>query len=118
MTDDIIAGTEAVAVSPAAKSQLGAIWDQWPRPLLDCSEELTCKSGRHQAERDATLAEMGRLRAAQGAAFAAPASNVWRRLRTGVRLAQCSGGSRGGADSPEGFGEEGGDLPGPGMARP
>ncbi len=86
------------AVSPAARSQLEAIRDEWLRPLVDRIGELEREAGRLQAERDAlaerladdrkladqlvdvlqaerdaALAEVERLKAAQDAPVAAPA---------------------------------------------
>ncbi len=85
------------AVSPAARSQLEAIRDEWLRPLVDRIGELEREAGRLQAERDAlaerladdrkladqlvdvlqaerdaALAEVERLKAAQDAPVAAP----------------------------------------------
>lgn len=64
--------TTAVAVSPAARSQLEAIRDEWLRPLMERNEDLARENGRLQAERDALAAEVERLRTAQDAAHAAP----------------------------------------------
>ncbi len=64
--------TTAVSVSPAARSQLEAIRDEWLRPLMERNESLARENGRLQAERDAALAEVERLKAAQDAAVAAP----------------------------------------------
>ncbi len=64
--------TTAVAVSPAARSQLEAIRDEWLRPLMERNEDLARENGRLQAERDALAAEVERLKAAQDAAHAAP----------------------------------------------
>ncbi len=75
------------AVSPAARSQLEAIRDEWLRPLVDRIGELEREAGQlqervhgvererkaFQVERDAALAEVERLRAAQDAPSAAPA---------------------------------------------
>ncbi len=88
------------AVSPAARSQLEAIRDEWLRPLVDRIGELEREAGRLQAERDAlaerladdrkladqlvdvlqaerdaALAEVERLKAAQDAPVAAPAAH-------------------------------------------
>ncbi len=64
--------TTAVAVSPAARSQLEAIRDEWLRPLMERNEDLARENGRLQAERDALAAEVERLRTAQDAPVAAP----------------------------------------------
>ncbi|MDP9367186.1 MAG: helix-turn-helix domain-containing protein [Chloroflexota bacterium] len=66
--------TTAVSVSPAARSQLEAIRDEWLRPLMERNEDLARENGRLQAERDAALAEVERLKAAQDASVAAPES--------------------------------------------
>ncbi len=46
------------AVSPAARSQLEAIRDEWLRPLVDRIGELEREAGRLQAERDALAAQV------------------------------------------------------------
>ena len=66
------ADTVAVSVSPAARSQLEAIRDEWLRPLMDRNEELARENGRLEAKRDALAAEVARLKAAQDASVAAP----------------------------------------------
>ncbi len=67
------------AISPAARSQLEAIRDEWLRPIMERNEELARENGRLQErvvgverERDAALAEIERIRAAQDAPVAAP----------------------------------------------
>ncbi len=67
------------AISPAARSQLEAIRDEWLRPIMERNEELARENGRLQErvvgmerERDAALAEVERLKAEQDAAVAAP----------------------------------------------
>ncbi len=67
------------AISPAARSQLEAIRDEWLRPIMARNEELARENGRLQErvvgverERDAALVEIERLRAAQDAAVTAP----------------------------------------------
>ncbi len=68
------------AISPAARSQLEAIRDEWLRPIMERNEELARENGRLQErvvgverERDAALAEIEWLRAAQDAPVTAPA---------------------------------------------
>ncbi len=63
--------TVPVSVSPAARSQLEAIRDQWLRPMMERNEELARENGRLQAERDALAVEVERLKAAQVAPVAA-----------------------------------------------
>ncbi len=72
-------------VSPAARSQLEAIRDEWLRPLMDRIGELEREAGQlqervrgvererdtFQTERDAALAEVERLRGTQDAPSAA-----------------------------------------------
>ncbi|MDP9355693.1 MAG: hypothetical protein M3R02_10520 [Chloroflexota bacterium] len=48
----------ASTVSPAARSQLEAIRDEWLRPLVDRIGELEREAGRLQAERDALAAQV------------------------------------------------------------
>lgn len=69
------------AISPAARSQLEAIRDEWLRPLVERNEELARENGRLQErivgverERDALASEIERLRAAPHASPAASAS--------------------------------------------
>ncbi|MDP9358700.1 MAG: helix-turn-helix domain-containing protein [Chloroflexota bacterium] len=66
-------------ISPAARSQLEAIRDEWLRPIMERNEELARENGRLQErvigverERDAALAEIERLRAAHDAPPTAP----------------------------------------------
>ncbi len=66
--------TTAGSVSPAARSQLEAIRDEWLRPLMERNEDLARENGRLQAERDALAAEVERLRTAQDAPHAAQES--------------------------------------------
>ncbi len=63
------------AISPAARSQLEAIRDEWLRPIMARNEELARENGRLQErvvgverERDTALAELERLKAAQDVA--------------------------------------------------
>ncbi len=51
------------AVSPAARSQLEAIRDEWLRPLVDRIGELEREAGRLQAEREAARRERDDLAA-------------------------------------------------------
>nr|MDP9469515.1 hypothetical protein [Chloroflexota bacterium] len=67
------------AISPAARSQLEAIRDEWLRPIMERNEELARENGRLQErvvgverERDAALAEIERLKAAHDTPQAAP----------------------------------------------
>ncbi len=62
----------AVAISPAARSHLEAIRDEWLAPLVDRVQSQAERIGRLEAERDAALAEVERLKAAQDAAVDAP----------------------------------------------
>ncbi len=73
------AASGSMTVSPAARSQLEAIRDEWLRPIMERNEELARENGRLQErvvgverERDHLRAEVERLRAAQDAALAAP----------------------------------------------
>ncbi len=66
------------AISVAARSQLEAIRDEWLRPIMERNEEMARENGRLQErvagverERDAALAEIERLKAAQDAPHAA-----------------------------------------------
>ncbi len=66
------------AISPAARSQLEAIRDEWLRPIMERTEELARENGRLQErvvgverERNALAAEVERLKAAQDASVAA-----------------------------------------------
>ena len=65
------AAPSSVTVSPAARSQLEAIRDEWLRPIMERNEELARENGRLEErvvgverERDALAAEVGRLKAA------------------------------------------------------
>ncbi len=62
----------ASAISPAARSQLEAIRDEWLAPLVERIQGQAERIGRLEAERDHLQAEVDRLRAAQEAAVAAP----------------------------------------------
>ncbi|MDP9356105.1 MAG: helix-turn-helix domain-containing protein [Chloroflexota bacterium] len=73
------AAPDTPAISPAARSQLEAIRDEWLRPIMERTEELARENGRLQErvvgverERDAALAEVERLKATLDAAVAAP----------------------------------------------
>jgi excisionase family DNA binding protein len=58
------ADTTDVAVSPAARSQLEAIRDEWLRPMMERNEELARQLGRVEQERDQLRVEVDRLYAA------------------------------------------------------
>ncbi len=60
------------AISPAARSQLEAIRDEWLTPLVDRIQSQAERIGRLEAERDALAAEVERLTSAQDAPHAAP----------------------------------------------
>ncbi len=60
------------AISPAARSQLEAIRDEWLAPLIDRIQSQAERIGRLEAERDALAAEVERLTSAQDAPSAAP----------------------------------------------
>ena len=64
----------ASAISPAARSQLEAIRDEWLAPLVERIQGQAERIGRLEAERDAALVEVERLKAAQNAPSAAPAA--------------------------------------------
>jgi excisionase family DNA binding protein len=57
------ADTTDVAVSPAARSQLEAIRDEWLRPMMERNEELARQLGRVEQERDQLRVEVDRLHA-------------------------------------------------------
>ena len=69
------ATTRPVVVSAAARSQLEASRDEWLQPLVDQLRGAERTIGRLEAERDAALAEVERLRAAQDAPQASPAAH-------------------------------------------
>ena len=52
------------AVSPAARSQLKAIRDEWLQPLIDQLREAERTIGRLESERDSLRAELDRMRVA------------------------------------------------------
>ncbi len=66
------ADTTDVAVSPAARSQLEAIRDEWLRPMMERNEELARQLGRVEQERDQLRVEVDQLRSDQDAARSAP----------------------------------------------
>ncbi|MDP9358683.1 MAG: hypothetical protein M3Q71_18430 [Chloroflexota bacterium] len=61
------------AISPAARSQLEAIRDEWLAPLVERIQNQAERIGRLEAERNHLQAEVERLRAAQDAPSVAPA---------------------------------------------
>jgi DNA-binding transcriptional MerR regulator len=61
-TDSVTnADTSAMAVSPAARSQLEAIRDEWLQPLVDRLGDAERNIGRLEQERDQLRAEVDRL---------------------------------------------------------
>lgn len=67
------AAPDTSGISPAARSQLEAILDEWLRPHMERNEELARQLGRLQQERDGLRTEFDQLRAARNAPSAAPA---------------------------------------------
>jgi predicted ArsR family transcriptional regulator len=51
-------------IAPAARAQMGAIYDEWLAPLVDRVGALERENGRLEAARDALRAEVARLNAA------------------------------------------------------
>ncbi len=62
-----VTSVHPTAISPAARSQLEAIRDEWLAPLVDRIQSQAERIGRLEAERDALTAEVERLRAAHDA---------------------------------------------------
>jgi len=64
--DDMATDTDtamAATLSHSATAQMGAIRDEWLRPLVDRIEELSRENGRLEQERDSLRSELDRVRA-------------------------------------------------------
>ena len=74
-TPDMVMDTDTtdVAVSPAARSQLEAIRDEWLRPMMERNEELARQLGRVEQERDQLRVEVERLQVERSALLEQPA---------------------------------------------
>ena len=108
-------GEAPAGVSPAARSQLGAIRDEWLAPLIAQIREQAEEIGRLRAERDAAAAERDRLRAERDSdrAFADRLVDLLQEERDAARvrvaeLEAATGARAGAAAAPNG---RGGGLP-------